>query len=64
MTEAMTSEVKPGPPRVMAQMRSNERRPPISDRITTVTVAGFSSGSVIAQKICQAEAPSIRLASN
>src|ERR1043165_5871358 len=34
----MTSELKPGPPRVVAQIRSNERRPPISDRMITVTV--------------------------
>ena len=40
MTDAMTSEVKPGPPRVMLQMRSKERSPPMSDSVTTVEVAG------------------------
>ena len=59
----MTSEVKPGPPRVIAQIRSNERRPPISDRMMTVTVAGRTSGRVMFQKFCQPVAPSIAAAS-
>ena len=37
------SEEKPGPPPVIAQIRLNGRSPPISDRITTVVVAGRSS---------------------
>ena len=59
----MTSEVKPGPPRVIAQMRSKERRPPISDRMITVTVAGRTSGRVMYQNICQPLAPSMLAAS-
>ena len=37
----MTSEAKPGPPFVIAQMRSNERSPPISESVITEAVAGF-----------------------
>jgi hypothetical protein len=63
MTDAITSDVKPGPPRVIAQMRSNERRPPISDRMITVTVAGHASGRVMWRNSSNAEAPSTRAAS-
>jgi hypothetical protein len=59
----MTSEVKPGPPRVIAQIRSNERSPPISDSRMTVTVAGRASGRMIRRKLSQALAPSILAAS-
>jgi hypothetical protein len=63
MAEAMTSEVKPGPPRVIAQIRSNDRSPPISDRMMTVAVAGRASGSTMCRKLCRALAPSIVAAS-
>ena len=42
-----------GAARVIAQMRSNERSPPMSDRMMTVAVAGRTSGSVMLRKIFQ-----------
>ena len=63
MTDAMTSDVKPGPPRVIAQIRSNDRRPPISDRMITVTVAGHASGSVMWRNSPSGVAPSTLAAS-
>ena len=59
----MTSEAKPGPPLVMAQIRSNDRRPPISDSVITVAVAGRASGSMMLRKIAQRPAPSTAAAS-
>ena len=59
----MTSEVKPGPPLVMARMRSKERSPPMRLRMMTVVVAGMTNGRVMFQKRCQPEAPSIEAAS-
>ena len=63
MTDAMTSEVNPGPPRVIAQMRSKDRRPPISDRMITVVIAGLDSGRTMCQNLRNAEAPSTAEAS-
>ena len=63
MTEAITSVVKPGPPRVIDQIRSNERRPPMKERMITVDVAGQTSGKVTSRKRCHPPAPSIVAAS-
>jgi hypothetical protein len=63
MTEAMTSLLNPGPPPVIVQMRSKDRRPPISDSRMTVNVAGRASGSVIFQNFCHAPPPSTSRAS-
>src|SRR5215211_7180997 len=63
MTDAMTSEVNPGPPRVIAQMRSKDRRPPINARMITVVVAGLDSGRMTRQNRWTAEAPSVAAAS-
>ena len=50
----MTSEVKPGPPRVIDQMRSKDLSPPIRLRMMTVTVAGRASGRVMLQNVATA----------
>ncbi len=58
----MTSELKPGTALGHGQIRSNERRPPMSDRMTTVPVAGHDSGSDVAEHRPRAR-PSTRAAS-
>ena len=63
MTDAITSEVNPGPPLVIAQMRSKDRRPPISDRMITVVIAGLDSGRTMCQNLRNADAPSTAEAS-
>ncbi len=47
----------------MVQIRSNDRSPPISDRMTTVTVAGLHNGSRTCQKAANRPAPSTVAAS-
>ena len=59
----MTSLEKPGPPRVIAQMSSNDRSPPMSDSSTTVAVAGRTRGRVMCQKFFHDPAPSTLAAS-
>ena len=48
---------------MVAQISSNERSPPISDKSTTVAVAGITSGMVMCTKFCHLLAPSTRAAS-
>ncbi len=63
MTEAMTSVVNPGPPWVIVQMRSKDRRPPMNDSRMTVKVAGRASGSVMFRNLSHAPPPSTSTAS-
>ena len=44
-------------------MRSKERRPPISDKMITVVIAGLDSGRTMCQTLRNAEAPSTAEAS-
>ena len=46
--------VKPGPPRVIVQIRSNVRRPPMNDSRITVNVAFRLSGTMTWRKRTQA----------
>ena len=53
----------PGPPPVAAKIAANAESAIIVRRITTITIAGRISGSVMWTKRCQALARSIRAAS-
>ena len=54
MVEVMTSVVKPGPPRVIVQIRSNVRSPPMNDSRITVKVALRLSGTMTCRNLAHA----------
>ena len=58
-----TSDEKPGPPRVVDQIKSKDRSPPMSESVITVIVAGRTKGTVMRQNICWRVPPSMRAAS-
>ena len=52
-----------GPPAVRFTDSSNSCSVPLMDMMPVMTITGRSSGTVIVQKVCQPEAPSMLAAS-